>query len=195
MKSTTGPRSHDTVTLKTRSLSTQIYLSLFVSFILYHRYVNTHVRNINSTGYCAWRHQCSTNESWLILEISVTRRGRPLPSVALLNPWHCRTAIRGTAKWGTAEPVALLNCHPWYCQMWHCQFPALPNCHPWYCQISHCQSRGNAKNFGAAKLPTVALTKLWHCQKFRHYWNTTDDTAKSVEFPTTSALPNPLQCQ
>ena len=34
--------------------------------------------------------------------------------------WHCQTAVRGTAKVGTANSMALPNCHPWHCQQWHC---------------------------------------------------------------------------
>ena len=91
--------------------------------------------------------------------------------------WHCQTAVRCTANFGTAKLpyLALLKFCKWHCQIWHCQatvrgsaklgsatYTAVWQCQVWQC---HVRDRGTAK-FGTAKLPYVALLKLctWLCQ-------------------------------
>jgi hypothetical protein len=40
---------------------------------------------------------------------------------------------------------------------------ALPNCCPWNCKIWHCQIRGTTK-FGTAKSVALQYSPTWNCQ-------------------------------
>ena len=130
-----------------------------------------------------------------------------LPNLSLPKPGHCHTAVRGTAKIGTAKFVALPNYHVRGTAKFRTAksltLPTLALPNPWWCQIRHCQIRGIAKLLSVAlpnsELPDPWHCQLWHCQfrcivKLPSLALPNFSTAKSVKLPNLALL-NLWQCK